>query len=194
RRSRGLSRNRRGGGGGGQCFRLTAAFLWALFSASFRSSLLLPHATTANGRRRWRRLGRRIRREELDDLVVGTQSAIHEQQEGLVQGLLVLRMLGCDSHLRHFRKGEFLAQLRPFGQEILELLMHRRRPRRNRGKQHSLRPAVHQELPRGGWLRQVPSHQSFGKVLGIIFHVAPALDKTLVGKLALDGRDVFVAQ
>src|SRR5262249_48935702 len=40
-----------------------------------------------------------------------------------------------------------------------------RRPRGDGSKQHSLRPAVHQELPRGRWLRQVFRHQPFGKAL-----------------------------
>src|SRR5215510_7192557 len=110
-------------------------------------SLFLGRSTAPHGRRRRRRLRRFVRLQVLHDLVVAAQLSIHEQEESVVQNFLVVRMLGRNPHLCHFRKWEFLPDLRPLGQKILELLLDCRRARGNCSKQYRFGTALHEKLP-----------------------------------------------
>src|ERR1700731_4385084 len=182
-----------GRGCAGQCiFRLASTLLGRLISGRSRCGFLLRASATRRWRR-WRRFRWRIWLQKLYDFRGRTQLAVQQQQEGFIRYLLVLWMLRCNAHLRHFREREFLPDRRPFGQEILDLLFDSRSPRRDGIEQQRVRPVGHQELPCLRWQGKFARHQLLGKILGIVFKTFPALDKTFVDDLLLHRRNIFIA-
>ena len=86
-----------------------------------RSGGSFPSSSLRRGRRRRRR--RLVRLQEIHDLLMRTQLAVHQQQERLVQNLLIFRELGCNTKLGHLGKWQFLFDLPPLAEEVLQLLI-----------------------------------------------------------------------
>ncbi len=101
-------------------------------------------------------------------------------------------MLRRDAHLRHLRKRQLLADQRPLGQKIFDLLFDCGSARRDGIEQQRVWPVGGQEFPRLRRQREIARGEPLGKILGILFQPLPALDKAFVNDLLLHRRNFLV--
>ncbi len=97
-------------------------------------------------RRRWRGRGRE-RFQELQSLSSRAQLPIQKHQEDIIGNLGIRRELRRNVQLSHLRKRNFLLDLSPLGEEVLNLLDDGLLARGDREEQNHFRPRRRQQLP-----------------------------------------------
>src|SRR4029077_17243238 len=146
---------------------------------------------------RSRRRRRRRRREgfqELQCLSARTQFAVEQQHEHVLCNLRILRQLGRDQQFRHLRQRNFLLDLAPLCQEILDLLIHRLLPCCYRQEQDHFWTRAREQLPSPRRRGTLFTHQTLRQLLCMILDVAPCIDQILARNLLPQVSDIFVRE